>query len=65
MRILQLHNHHSSIGGATEVMVHEGDLLREAGHEVDELTLAAADQLGLSSGRQALKAIWNKEIATR
>jgi glycosyltransferase involved in cell wall biosynthesis len=65
VRILQLHNHPRGLGGATEVMVHEGELLREAGHEVDELTLAAADELGLSSGRQALKAIWNKEMATK
>ncbi len=63
MRILQLHNHHSSKGGAMEVLAHEGDLLREAGHDVEELTLAATESLGLSSSRQAVKAIWNKEIA--
>ena len=63
MRILQLHNHPRGLGGATEVMVHEGELLRAAGHVVEELTLAAADQLGLSSSRQAFKAVWNKEIS--
>jgi glycosyltransferase involved in cell wall biosynthesis len=63
VRILQLHNHHSSKGGAMEVLAHEGELLREAGHDVEELTLAATESLGLSSSRQAVKAIWNKEIA--
>lgn len=64
MRILQLHNHHSSKGGAMEVLAHEGDLLRAAGHDVEELTLAATETLGLSSSRQAAKAIWNKEVAS-
>ena len=63
MRILQLHNHHSSLGGAMEVLAHEGELLGEAGHDVEELTLPATETLGLSSSRQAVKAIWNKEMA--
>jgi glycosyltransferase involved in cell wall biosynthesis len=63
VRILQLHNHHSSLGGAMEVLAHEGELLSEAGHDVEELTLPATETLGLSSSRQAVKAIWNKEMA--
>jgi glycosyltransferase involved in cell wall biosynthesis len=63
VRILQLHNHHRSLGGAMEVLAHEGELLSEAGHDVEELTLPATETLGLSSSRQAVKAIWNKEMA--
>lgn len=63
MRILQLHNHHASLGGAMEVLAHEGELLTAAGHDVDQFTLAAAEDLGLSAVRAGAKAIWNREAA--
>ena len=61
MRILQLHNHHSSLGGAMEVLAHEGQLLRDAGHDVTEYTLPAAETLGLPAWRAGAKAVWNLE----
>ncbi len=63
MRILQLHNHHASKGGAMEVLAHEGRLLTEAGHEVREYTVAATEDLGLSHVRAGVKAVWNTEAA--
>lgn len=64
MRILQLHNHHQSKGGAMEVLAHEGALLREAGHDVEELTIPAVEDLGLGAVRAAGKAIWNIEVVS-
>ncbi len=64
MRILQLHNDHQSLGGAPQVMEHEAELLREAGHRVAQYRLPPAEELGLSPLRSAAKAIWNLE-ATR
>lgn len=61
MRVLQLHNHHASLGGAMEVLAYEGELLREAGHCVRSYTLPAAEALGLSEIRAGAKAIWNRE----
>ena len=61
MRILQLHNHHASLGGAMEVLAHEGKLLAAAGHDVEEFTLPPAEQSGLSSVRAGAKAVWNVE----
>lgn len=46
-----------------EVLAHEGELLREAGHEVREYTLAATEDLGLSPLRAGAKAVWNIEAA--
>jgi glycosyltransferase involved in cell wall biosynthesis len=63
LRILQLHNRHASLGGALEVLSHEGDLLTAAGHRVEQFTLPSAEQLGLSSVRAGAKAVWNKEAA--
>lgn len=63
MRILQLHNHHSSLGGAMEVLAHEGQLLTSAGHQVEQLTLPAAEELGLSALRAGAKAVWNLEAS--
>lgn len=48
-----------------EVLAHEAELLRGGGHEVQNLTLAATETLGLSAGRQATKAIWNKELTSQ
>lgn len=61
MRILQLHNHHSSKGGAMEVLAHERELLAGRGHEVEQYTTPAAEELDLSPVRAGLKAIWNIE----
>ncbi|VXC52081.1 glycosyltransferase [Nocardioides sp. AX2bis] len=63
MRILLAHNHHASLGGAMEVLAHEGLLLEGAGHEVTTFTLPAADDLGLSAIRAGAKAVWNAEAA--
>lgn len=61
MRILLAHNHHASLGGAMEVLAHEGALLEAAGHEVATFALPAADDLGLSALRAGAKAVWNVE----
>lgn len=63
MRVLQLHNHHASLGGAMEVLAHEGEMLTAAGHEVEQYTLQATQALGLSPLRAAAKAVWNREAA--
>lgn len=63
MRILQLHNLHAAMGGAPGVMEHEADLLRGAGHVVDQYTYPSAEELGLSSLTAGLKAVWNREAA--
>jgi glycosyltransferase involved in cell wall biosynthesis len=69
MRVLQLHNHHASRGGAMEVLAHERLLLRDAGHAVDQLTLPAAEEMDLSPLRAGVKAVWNvqlqRELAAR
>jgi glycosyltransferase involved in cell wall biosynthesis len=63
VRILQLHNHHASLGGAMEVLAHEGQILSAAGHDVEQYTLPAAETLGLSALRAGAKAVWNVEAA--
>ena len=63
MRILQLHNHHASLGGAMEVLAHEAELLFEGGHAVTQYTLPPAEEMGLSSIRAGAKAVWNREAA--
>ena len=63
MRILQLHNHHAALGGAMEVLAHEARLLAAAGHEVEEFTLPAAEDLGLSAVRAGAKAVWNVQAS--
>jgi glycosyltransferase involved in cell wall biosynthesis len=63
MRILQLHNHHASLGGAMEVLAHEAELLFEGGHAVTQYTLPAAEEMGLSSIRAGAKAVWNRAAA--
>jgi glycosyltransferase involved in cell wall biosynthesis len=64
MRVLQLHNHHASLGGAMEVVEHERALLTAAGHEVRQYTLPPAQEMGLSAVRAGAKAVWNREAAT-
>lgn len=44
-----------------EVLAHEAQLLNNAGHDVEQFTLPAADELGLSPLRAGAKAIWNIE----
>lgn len=61
MRVLQLHNHQSQPGGAADVLEHEAALLGAAGHQVEQYTLPAAEELGLSSWRAGAKAVWNAE----
>lgn len=63
MKVLQLHNHHASLGGAMEVLAHEAELLAGGGHEVEQYTLPAAHELGLSSVRAGAKSVWNVEAA--
>ena len=61
VRILQLHNHHASLGGAMEVLAHEASFLRQAGHRVEEYSLPPAEQMGLSPLHAGAKAVWNRE----
>lgn len=63
LRVLQLHNHHASLGGAMEVLSHERDLLVAAGHHVEQFTLPPAEELGLAAVRAGAKAVWNREAA--
>jgi glycosyltransferase involved in cell wall biosynthesis len=63
MRILQAHNHHAAKGGAMEVLAHERELLLDAGHEVEQYTLPAAEDMRLSGVRAGAKAVWNREAA--
>ncbi len=63
MRVLQMHNHHLGKGGAMEVLAYEAALLSAGGHAVEQYTLPAAEELGLSSVRAGLKAVWNVEAS--
>ena len=63
MRILQAHNHHAAKGGAMEVLAHERELLLDAGHDVEQYTLPAAEDLQMSALRAGAKAVWNREAA--
>lgn len=63
LRVLQLHNHHAAKGGAMEVLAHERQLLTDAGHMVEQLTLPAVEQMNISPARAAAKAVWNRQIA--
>lgn len=60
MRILQVHNRHSTRGGADEVMDAEAGLLRGAGHEVNQYTQASGAQSGGNSAINAVNAVWNR-----
>jgi glycosyltransferase involved in cell wall biosynthesis len=61
MRVLLMHNHHASLGGAMEVLEDEANLLSADGHEVRQYALPAAHELGLSGLRAGAKAVWNRE----
>ncbi|MGB3685862.1 MAG: glycosyltransferase family 4 protein [Ornithinimicrobium sp.] len=58
-RVLQMHNHHATLGGAMEVLADEAALLTEAGHDVQQLTLPAAEDMGLNPLQAGTRAIWN------
>lgn len=58
-----MHNDHASLGGALEVMHHEGEILRSGGHEVDQYVHPAAERMGISAVRAGAKAVWNVEAA--
>ncbi len=58
MRILQAHNRHSARGGADEVLEEEGQLLRDAGHVVEQFCLEPASATG-QSVRGPIDAVWN------
>ena len=61
MRILQLHNHQSSSGGALHVMQHEAELLRSAGHSVEQLLEPAAEDSGMNAVAMGVSAVWNRK----
>ena len=61
MRILQLHNHQSSSGGALHVMQHEAELLQSAGHSVEQLLEPAAEDSGMNAVAMGLSAVWNRK----
>ena len=46
-----------------EVLAHEGDLLTAAGHQVEQFTLPASEELNLSALRAGAKAVWNFEAS--
>jgi len=48
-----------------EVLAHERTLLETAGHLVEEYTLPATEDLGLSGMRAAVKAVWNRDACAR
>lgn len=68
-RVLQMHNHHAALGGAMEVLADEAALLTQAGHNVQQLTLPAAENMGLNPVQAGTMAIWNlpltKELKRR
>jgi len=63
MRVLQLHNHHRTMGGAMEVLAQEAALLRDSGHAVEQYTVSPPEQTGLSAVRSGMKAVWNVEAS--
>jgi glycosyltransferase involved in cell wall biosynthesis len=61
VRVLQLHNRQTGVGGADAVIEREADLLRADGHEVDQLFVSNEQLSELSPIRAGLKAVWNAE----
>lgn len=57
LRVLQVHNRHSARGGADEVLEDEGQLLRDAGHAVEQFCLEPASSRNPVRG--TVDAIWN------
>lgn len=63
MRILLAHNRHRTAGGADDVLARERDLLRDAGHDVDEFLVPAAEDAGLNAVQMGAAAVWNRSAA--
>src|SRR5262245_11723211 len=64
MRVLQVHNRHATLGGADIVLGQEAQLLSEAGHSVEQLVAAAADESSRSRVAMAVNAVWSQDAAT-
>lgn len=62
LKVLQMHNHHATLGGAVEVMQAEASLLRSAGHQIQQLTVPAAQDQDLGSLRAGTRAVWNVPV---
>ena len=60
MRVLQLHNLHHATGGALHVVEQEAELLRAAGHEVEQLLEPAAEDSGRGAVSMGIAAVWNR-----
>jgi glycosyltransferase involved in cell wall biosynthesis len=53
------------MGGAMDVLDHEGQILSGGGHGVRQFVLPSADKLSLSPARAGLKAVWNVEACRK
>jgi glycosyltransferase involved in cell wall biosynthesis len=60
VRVLQLHNLHKASGGAAHVVDQEAELLRSAGHQVDQLLEPAAEDSGMGAAAMGVAAVWNR-----
>jgi glycosyltransferase involved in cell wall biosynthesis len=64
MRVLQVHNRQLAPGGADVVIENDARMLRDRGHEVDQLILSSDQELDASSRlRAGAKAVWNISFA--
>jgi glycosyltransferase involved in cell wall biosynthesis len=63
--VLQVHNHYQYIGGEDHVVVAEGALLRQHGHQVVTFEAHHADLRGLGKLALARKSIWNRDSYDR
>jgi glycosyltransferase involved in cell wall biosynthesis len=63
VRVLQLHNLHQASGGALHVLEQEAELLRGAGHEVDQLLEPAAEDSGRGPVSMGVASVWNRSAA--
>jgi len=64
VRVLQLHNRHSSRGGADDVMDQERTVLAGAGHDVEQYVVQPASESSGGSLSQALAAVWNRDVTS-
>jgi glycosyltransferase involved in cell wall biosynthesis len=64
VRVLQLHNLHRASGGALHVQQQEAELLRDAGHEVDQLLEPAAEDSGRGPLSMGVAAVWNRDATS-
>ena len=63
MRVLQVHNRHATRGGADIVLDQEAQLLSQAGHDVEQIVAAGADESGRSRLALAVNAVWSQDAA--